>query len=177
MNILFKGKVGNYSSKDSDLPSAVFNLKNRGILIYLGTLNCSRYPDINIHSLATPDGQVCVNVMISRSGLEIIDCISKFLYGSFLTTTNASVLDLYKSQGLHRISRPNLAVEELLEIHIRSLDSFRLDYGAPQPLFTSLLSVAKSIDEYIMRTQTNFFSGLVIFIGGLFTFLRQPIAK
>ena len=86
--------------------------------------------------------------MADESGLQGIDCVSKFADESFLTTTTTQIVEgIYDEQKLFRVSFPNLEVLDLLEQHHSYSQSLEEEYGLRQPFASGLLSVAQIVDE------------------------------
>ena len=174
--LLYSGQAGSYFGTEYealplDLPEKVREagqlLSNRG-LNYFGKLNCSQFSNVDVYFYGTPDGSIVVSLMLGNSGISGIDCVSKFADESYLTTTTTNVLHgAYDEQKLFRVSYPSLGVIELLEHHQSTIEDFERQHGAIQPIFADLLAVAKLVDEYTLRQQSNDGHGFLQFAGGL----------
>lgn len=181
--LLYSGQAGSYFGTEyeglpADVDSSIHQigqlLLSRG-LIYLGKLTCSQFAQIDVYAYATPDQRTVVSVMAGGFGLSGIDCVSKFLDNSFLTTTTVqAVADAYDEQRLFRISLPGLNVVELLEQHSAFLQDFEQQCGAAQSRFADLLAVAQLVDEYTIRQQSNVGHGWIELAGG---FAQASVAQ
>jgi ankyrin repeat protein len=173
--LLYSGQAGDYFGTEyeglpGDLPEELQvidrQLQSQG-LQYLGKLTCSQFQFVNSFAYATADQRVAVSVMVGESGLQGIDCVSKFVDGSFLTTTTVKVLqDAYEEQRLFRVSFPGLSVLELLEQHLLAIGSFEARCGAVLAGFDHLLAIAQLVDEYTQRQESNSGHGILQFLGG-----------
>ncbi|MBW4468966.1 MAG: ankyrin repeat domain-containing protein [Stenomitos rutilans HA7619-LM2] len=173
--LLYSGQAGTYFGTEYEgLPAEVHPsihavgqlLLSQG-LAYLGKLTSSQFSQVEVYAYATPDRRIAVSVMATEAGLGGIDCVSKFLDESFLTTTTVQVLhNAYDEQKLFRLSFPGLNAVELLEQHLTFVQEFEQRYGAAQALFADLLAIAQMVDEYTTRQQANVGHGWLQFAGG-----------
>ncbi|HEY9693747.1 MAG TPA: ankyrin repeat domain-containing protein [Oculatellaceae cyanobacterium] len=183
VSLLYSGQAGEYFGTDYEgLPADVHPsihevgqlLLSQG-LIYLGKLRCSQFSQVEVYAYALPDQRLAVSVMAGESGLRGIDCVSKFLDDSFLTTTTVQVLhSAYDEQKLFRISLPGSNAVELLEQHLIFVQDFEQRCGAAQTIFTNLLANAQIMDEYTVRQQSNVGHGWLQFAGG---FAQASVAQ
>ncbi|PSF36221.1 hypothetical protein C7H19_13495 [Aphanothece hegewaldii CCALA 016] len=174
--LIYSGQAGNYFGTDYEaLPADVhFSIAEAGQLltnqglIYLGQLTCSQFSQVEIYAYATPEQRIAVLIMAAESSLKGIDCVCKFIDDSFLTTTTVQVVPhAYDEQKLFRVSLPRLNAVELLEQHLAYVQDFQNRSGAVQAIFTDLLAIAQTIDEYTIRQQSNIGHGFLQFAGGL----------
>lgn len=173
--LLYSSQAGDYFGTEyeglpEDLPEAVQaidrQLQTRS-LQYFGKLTCSQFPFVNLFSYGSADQRVAVSVMVGESGIQGIDCVSKFADGSFLTTTTVKVLqDAYDEQRLFRVSFPGLSALELLDQHLLAITSFEARYGAAIAGFDHLLAIAQLVDEYTQHQESNSGHGILQFLGG-----------
>ena len=141
-------------------------MSDRG-LNYFGKLNCSQFSNLEVYAYGTSDRTIVVSVMVGESKLSGIDCVSKFADESYLTTTTVQVVQgAYDEQNLFRVSFPSLNAIELLEQHQSYLEDFEAQHGAIQAIFEDLLAVAKLVDEYTVRQQSNVGHGFLQFASG-----------
>ncbi len=162
--LLYSGEAGTYYGTEYEgLPTGVDNsirdvgqaLTHQG-LSYLGKLTCSQCSQVDVYVYATNDQRVSVSVMATESGLNGVDCVSKFADAAFLTTTTVQVIaDAYEQQNLFRVSLPGSNVEELLKQHLSYVASFEADHGAVQAIAVDLEAIARMVDEYTTRQQTD----------------------
>ena len=173
-SIEYDGQDGNYHGVVSsdlqgdvscDLQAINQLLVDRGC-IYLGRLHCSQFSQIVIDAYATLEHHVAISVMTDESGLVGIDCVSKFIDESFLTTTTTQVIqNAYDEQRLFRVSFPQLDALALLEQHLSLVPDFEKKYGEAQTTLTDLLTIAHLIDEYSTRQKSNIGHGFFKFAG------------
>jgi ankyrin repeat protein len=181
--LLYSGQAGNYFGTEYEgLPAAVHPsideagqlLLSQG-LVYKGKLTCSQFSQIEIYAYATTDQRLTVSIMGGESGLGGIDCVSRFLDDSFLTTTTVQVIpNAYDAQKLFRISFPELNAVELLEQHSTFVREFEQRCGAAQAISADLLAIARMVDEYTIRQQSNIGHGWLQFAGG---FAQASVAQ
>ncbi|MBD2072923.1 ankyrin repeat domain-containing protein [Phormidium sp. FACHB-592] len=181
--LLFSGQAGTYFGTEYEgLPADVHSslhevgqlLLSQG-LAYLGKLTCSQFSQIEVYAYATPDQRIAVSVMATESGLSGIDCVSKFLDESFLTTTTVQVLhNAYDEQKLFRLSFPGFNAIELLAQHLTFVQDFEQRCGAAQAIFVDLLAIAQMVDEYTTRQESNVGHGWCQFAGG---FAQASVAR
>jgi hypothetical protein len=162
--LLYSGTAGNYFGTECEgLPESVHPtvgevgqlLSDRG-LTYLGQLTCSQFANVAVYAYATGDRCVAVSVMASESGLQGIDCVSRFADESFLTTTTVGILPgAYDEQQLFRVSFPELNATELLTQHLAGVRDFEQRRGMATAGLGNLLAIAQLVDEYTSRQQSN----------------------
>jgi ankyrin repeat protein len=173
--LLYSGQAGQYFGTEYEgLPATVHStvqalgqlLADRG-LRYLGQLTCSQFANVGVYAYATADQRVAVTIMSGQSGLQGIDCVSKFADGSFLTTTTVKVLPgIYDKQRLFRVSFPGLTAVELLAQHLTTVQDLEQQYGPANSGFEDLLAIAQLVDEYTLRQTSNDDHGILEFMNG-----------
>jgi hypothetical protein len=186
MTLLYNGRTGDYfGSESTALPRDVAPsidragklLTDRG-LNYLGMLTCSQFAQIEVYVYVTPDRQVAVSLMATRSDLGGIDCVSKFADDSFLTNTTVRVVPgAYDAQQLFRFSYPQLNAVELLAQHLKTIPQFESRCGKVQPINTDLCSIARTIDEYNIRQKTNNGNGFITYAGAFAHLITKFFSK
>jgi hypothetical protein len=162
--LIYSGQAGSYFGTEYErLPADVHpsiyevgqKLSDRG-LNYLGKLTCSQFSHIEVYAYATPDEPIAVSVIGGELGLQGIDCVCKFADESFLTTTTVRVThNAYEEQKLFRVSLPDSSIEEVLIQHLAYIEDFEKCYGQVQAIFPNLVAIAKMVDEYTIRQQSN----------------------
>jgi hypothetical protein len=63
--------------------------------------------------------------------------------------------DVYDEQRLFRVSIPGLNAAQLLVQHLNYVKDFETRCGSVQPIFADLLAIAKTVDEYTVRQESN----------------------
>ncbi|NES97349.1 MAG: hypothetical protein F6K32_19435 [Desertifilum sp. SIO1I2] len=151
--LIYSGQAGNYFGTEYEELSAEVHSSVHEVgqlllsrnLIDLGKLTCSQFSQVEVYAYATSDRQIAVSVMVGESGVIGIDCVSKFLDNSFLTTTTVQILhNAYDKEKLFRVSLPGFNAVELLEQHLMFVRDFEQRCGAVQAVFANLLAIAPS---------------------------------
>jgi hypothetical protein len=174
---LYQGEAGNYFGYQNVAMPA--NIDQRIMRIdqdfqqqefkYLGRLNCSYMAQITAYIYATTDQRTSISVTLSNNALIGVDCVSKTVDGSFLTSTNIpGNSDDYQHQGLYCNAYPQFDAVALVMRHQADLVDFQQQHGNAQAVFQGLVNVAQMLDEYILRQKASVPSnkGFSQWIGG-----------
>jgi hypothetical protein len=167
--IVFKGQKGLYSSaeieslpvKDSSAIEEVEKkLKDLGFLL-IGDLYCSGFAAVAIYCFAQPEGKTLATIMttlaeagkVKFAGYEFF---SNFESGASLTTTITKLaIEDFKAQKIFRRSYPNTSPKELYQHHKTHIQELEAKQGNVKKVQFSLEAIAASIDDYLMRQNTN----------------------
>jgi hypothetical protein len=123
--------------------------------IYLGDIFCSIFSGAFLRGFVDSQAQTYAILMTQLQGGRLrlggLDFYTKFADGSSLTTTNApDVKDIVEGK-IYRTSSRSQEIEKIYQQHQERSEALQRECGPPIVVEHSLVALAASIDEYLVR--------------------------
>ena len=162
IDLILEGSAGTYRRVDlGGAPGADFNLVPFGSDLSafgfspLGDLLCSAYPEIFMRGFAHESREFYAHLLSAFIEGEVrvvaLDFYSRCESGASLTTTSLVKAGDKKERGIYRRAYGAKPVFELYEKHREHLREFAREHGPAVPHEPTLLALAESVDEYLVR--------------------------
>ncbi len=123
--------------------------------IYLGDIFCSIFSGAFLRGFVDSQAQTSAVLMtrLKEGSLHLggLDFYTKFSDGSSLTTTNAPDVKDIVTRKIYRTSSDSQEIEKIYQQHQERSEVLQRECGPPIVVEHSLLALATSIDEYLVR--------------------------
>jgi hypothetical protein len=161
--VLFTGKWGVYckvdvsqflASSPIDLKKIEDELSSIGFT-NLGDIFCSSFSGMFVRGYAQPHGVTYASLIMRLQGnylaLGSVDFYSVFASGASLTTSIVPELQDSAEKKIYRTSSASSALTDIHREHEERLGILTDAHGLPRVVEESLLALAMSIDEFLVR--------------------------
>jgi hypothetical protein len=156
---IYQGEAGDYFGYSNEaFPSNIdhkvlqidrdFQAEN---IDYLGRFNSSNQRQIQAYTYVVVGQKVAIVLLVSDRRFIGVDCISKLADNSFLATTSTGNSCIEQAQGIYCHAYPQINTLDLIVRHQSALTHLEQKHGEAQGIFSSLKSVAQTLDEYTVR--------------------------
>lgn len=162
IDLILEGTAGVYRRVNlSSVPGTDFNLVPFGSDLSasgfapLGDLMCSAYPEFFVRGFAHGSRELYALLLSAFIEGEVrpvaLDFYTRCEGGASLTTTSLVKASDKKGRGIYRRAYGPKPVFELYEKHREHLREFAREHGPAVPHEPTLLALAESLDEFLVR--------------------------
>lgn len=137
--------------------------------VWVGDLSASYLYQAKLYTYVQPHKDVyCTLTVPEQADYLTQEFFTHFLDGTTLITTSFKlVIPHLKAQKLMRWSYPDLSITELYQNHQRHLLNLQAKVGRTQRAKTDLATVAATLDDYMTRQSSGWFSVVALLINTL----------